>query len=247
MKRSRRKAQTLGSLLLSGLASRGRRRARPVSARPKKRRGGGPLLFGPVGVAESETETETESEAETDQLPVSVPVSVSASVPVSDSAPAPFPALKTPELTRPDGKLKQSIEAFLLDQRSPHTRKAYGKDLKRFVQYLHSRKFDLGIETLGRSVLIAYKESLLSEGLEHTTVDRHLASLRSFFKWLVDDGVLSRSPAEGVRFLNPKRLSTTLGFSDEEVKKVLSVPDLHTRTGALHYAVLMVLFYCGLR
>ena len=88
---------------------------------------------------------------------------------------------------------------------------------------------------------------LLVDGLEHTTVDRHLATLRSFFRWLMDDGHIAKNPAEGVRFLNPKKISRTIGFTDEEVRKLLLVPDLHTRTGSLHYAILMVLFYCGLR
>lgn len=151
------------------------------------------------------------------------------------------------DLVRPDEKLRRSIESFLLDQRSPHTQRAYGKDLKRFVQYLIVRKVKVGPEHLDRRVLIGYKDSLLGEGLEHTTIDRHLATLRSFFRWLVDDGMIERNPAEGVRFLNPKRVSRTNGFSDEEVVKILGKPNLHTRIGAQHYAVLMVLFYCGLR
>jgi integrase/recombinase XerD len=171
--------------------------------------------------------------------------------------------LRPAELYRPNERLRQSIEAFLLDQRSPHTRRAYGKDLKRFVQFLLAREMSretegnahgksdprgsLGPERLDRMVLIAYKESLLKEGLQHTSIDRHLATLRSFFRWLVDDGVIEKNPAEGVRFLNPKKLSSTQGFSDEEVRKVLAKPNLHTRVGSLHYAVLMVLFYCGLR
>jgi site-specific recombinase XerD len=155
--------------------------------------------------------------------------------------------LSTSELIRPGDSLKQCIEGFLLDQRSPHTRKAYGKDLKRFIQFLLLRKIEKGVERLDRSVLIAYKESLISEGLSHTTIDRHLATLRSFFRWLVDDGIIEKSPAESVRFLNPKRLSTTSGFTDEEVRKILALPDLHTRTGSQHYAILMILFYCGLR
>lgn len=155
--------------------------------------------------------------------------------------------LAVQDLLKPNDQLRQSIEAFLLDQRSPHTRKAYGKDLKRFVQFLHERNLQKSAESLNRTTLIAYKEFLVSEGLEHTTVDRHLATLKSFFKWLVDDGILFKSPADGVRFLNPKRVSRTLGFTDEEVKRLLSMPDIHTRTGSLHYAVLMVLFYCGLR
>lgn len=155
--------------------------------------------------------------------------------------------LLTPELIRPGEGLAQSIEGFLLDQRSEHTRRAYGKDLKRFVRFLLERKLERGIERLDRSVLIAYKDSLLSEGLEHTSIDRHLSTLRSFFRWLVDDGILEKSPAEGVRFLNPRKLSSTRGFSDEEVRRVLAIPNLHSRVGSQHYAILMLLFYCGMR
>lgn len=155
--------------------------------------------------------------------------------------------IQTADLIRPNERLKKSIESFLLDQRSEHTRRAYGKDLKRLVQFLIDRKLRLGVESIDRSVIIAYKDSLLSEGLEHTTIDRHLASLRSFFRWLVEDGVLTKNPAENVRFLNPKRESRTNGFTDAEVRTVLEGPDLHRKTGALHYAVLMMLFYCGMR
>ena len=156
-------------------------------------------------------------------------------------------AMSFTDLIRPNDSLKKSIESFLLDQRSEHTRRAYGKDLKRFVQYLISKKLKNGVGNLDRSVIIGYKDFLLSETLEHTTIDRHLATLRSFFRWLVEDGVLVKNPAENVRFLNPKRESRTQGFSDEEVVQVLKLPDLHTKTGSLHYAVLMVLFFCGVR
>ena len=156
--------------------------------------------------------------------------------------------LSTAELIRPHDRLKQSIEGFLLDQRSPHTRRAYGKDLKRFIQFLLLRQSQApAVEAITRATLIAHKDALLAEGLEHTTVDRHLATLRSFFRWLQDDGLIEKNPAEGVRFLNPRRLSATVGFSDEEVSRLLALPDLHTRTGSQHYAMLMVLFYCGLR
>jgi site-specific recombinase XerD len=155
--------------------------------------------------------------------------------------------LSAEALIRPDDALKQSIEAFLLDQRSEHTKRAYGKDLKRFIQYLLQKRFAGDVGRIDRSLIVGYKDSLLAEGLQHTTIDRHLATLRSFFKWLADDGLISESPAARVRFINPRRLSTTVGFTDAEVRKVLSQPDLHTRVGALHYAILMVLFYCGLR
>lgn len=267
----------LGRLLLQGFAGRKRKKAkrgRFPSKRLTKRSGKGSenrgtqvlLLSRMQGRAATATATATDldrvqkevtekpllQEVPAPLLPVPVPVPSSLPVEVHREVVVEPPQRLNSSLTifgllRPDDRLRQSIEGFIQDQRSPHTKRAYGKDLKRLVKFLHSRNDPEKIETLNRTVLISYKDSLVSEGLEHTTVDRHLATLKSFFKWLVDDGILDKSPAEGVRFLNPKRLSNTVGFSDVEVKKILGLPDLHTRSGSLHYAILMVLFYCGLR
>ncbi len=155
--------------------------------------------------------------------------------------------LMTPELLKPNQQLKDCIEAFLLNQNSPHTQRAYGKDLKKWIKYLHSRHYQFGPEKINRLLIVSYKDMLLGEEMQHTSIDRHLSTLRGFFKWCVDEGVIEKNPALGVRFLNPKRLSKTNAFTDEEVRKLLKIPDLHTRVGSLHYAILMVLFYCGLR
>jgi site-specific recombinase XerD len=156
-------------------------------------------------------------------------------------------SLQSSDLIQPNIELKTSIHGFFQDLRSPHTKRAYEKDLNRFYQYLIVRKSKNGPEPLSRAHVIGYKDHLLGEKLLHTTIDRHLATLRTFFKWLVEDGILTKNPAENFRFLNPKRESTTIGFSDDEVIQVLAIPDLHTKTGSMHYAILMTLFYCGLR
>jgi integrase len=95
--------------------------------------------------------------------------------------------------------------------------------------------------------MVGYKDFLLSEELEHTTIDRHLSTLKSVFRWLTEDAFYTVNPAEGVRFLSPRRLSKTQGFSNEEVIRVLNQPNLHSRVGTMHYAILTILFYCGLR
>src|SRR5579885_2574986 len=228
--RARRKS-ALGSLLLRRLSS---GRARPAPRRAK--RAGARLTF--FGAPKPD------AGAPDGGMPAGAPAPIGGPALPSSELRA---TLSSAELTRPEGKLRSSIEAFLLDQRSPHTRRSYGKDLKRFVQFLHGRVAGFGPERISRSLIVSYKEYLLADGLEHTTVDRHLSTLRSFFRWLVDDGAIAVNPAEGVRFLKPRRLSRTIGFSDEEVQRILKIPDLHTRTGSLHYAMLMVLFYCGLR
>ena len=182
---------------------------------------------------------------ETQLVPVPTPAPVQPAAAVQPQSTPPTMNLEA--IIHPDEKIKMAIEGFILDQRSPHTQKAYTKDLKRFIKYLHFVKFKKGPEQLTRTLIIHYKDSLLAEKLEHTTIDRHLATLKSFFRWLVEESILIKSPAEGVRFINPKKISKTIGFSDDEVKKVLAQPNLHTRIGSQHYAILMILFYCGLR
>ncbi|MCC7440980.1 MAG: tyrosine-type recombinase/integrase [Bdellovibrionales bacterium] len=176
-------------------------------------------------------------------------VQVPSPAPQEVAAPArPVAELFVGDLINPGPRLRSSMEGFFLDQRSEHTRRAYSRDLKRFLQYLLVRAETRGRdETLDRGVVVGFKEALLADGLQPSSIDRRLAALKSLFAWLVEDGHLARSPADAVRFLNAKRLSRTQGFTDEEVRRILALPDLHTRAGAMHYAVLMTLFYCGLR
>jgi integrase/recombinase XerC len=235
----------LGQLFLKKFRKRSTTRTQPFHVSPSERK--------ILRLSQMQGRIETPSQKPPTVLVHDVSIPIQTLEPIVTVVPPELPItlspqfLSTQDLIRPQDPLRNSIEAFLIDQRSPHTRRAYGKDLKRFVKFLLARNHQQGIENLNRMVLISYKESLLSEKLEHTTVDRHLATLRSFFKWLVDDGLLDKSPADGVRFMNPKRISRTNGFTDAEVRQLLALPNLHTRTGSLHYAILMVLFHCGLR
>jgi hypothetical protein len=75
------------------------------------------------------------------------------------------PKAITLDLVRPTGALKKSIESFLLDQRSENTRRAYSKDLKRFLKYWLERRERSGLLSLDRGHVIGYNDSILSEGL----------------------------------------------------------------------------------
>jgi len=256
----------LGRLLLKGIGSGGSKKKKPAARRlkasaPARRLGGSAAARKPLfsnrkksAVTSPAREAPKGPQAPSKHLPAIQKTSqIRPETSVFKQSQAESRALAPARLIRPDERLKQAIEAFLLDQRSEHTRRAYGKDLKRFIQYLLMRKFQaeesgqIAPAQIDRGLVIGYKEFLLSEKLEHTTVDRHLATLRSFFGWLEQDGLIDKNPADGVRFLNPRRLSKTNGLSDEEVRRLLELPDLHTRAGALHYAILMVLLHCGLR
>ncbi len=228
----------LGALLLKGFQKKPRKKFQKSISRT--RTGLSRLLKTASDKTVSVKSSKSVKQGRGSPLPVLVEKKVNSSI-------VPALSIQSIDLVNPNHLLKASIHAFFQDLRSAHTKRAYEKDLNRFFKYLVLRKARVGPESLNRAHVIGYKDHLLGEKLQHTTIDRHLATLRTFFRWLVEDGILTKNPAENVRFLNPKRESPTQGFSDEEVVQTLKVPDLHTRTGSMHYAILMILFYCGLR
>jgi integrase/recombinase XerC len=88
---------------------------------------------------------------------------------------------------------------------SPHTCRAYAKDLEQFCVYLSGRFQEVerpDIHDVDELVIRSYLGSL-HKRRKKTTIARKLSALRSFFRFLVKRGVMSRNPAETV--LTPKR------------------------------------------
>jgi integrase/recombinase XerD len=139
------------------------------------------------------------------------------------------------------------VDAFLMELRtgrrfSPNTLEAYGFDLRRFSGFLHARSIPL--EEFRRTHLLQFLTSL--RGLSSRSVARQVSSVRSFFKFLVREGVLPASPVSEVRTPSvgrplPKYLTVT------EVERLLSAPDRGTPEGMRDRAMLLLLYAAGLR
>lgn len=76
-----------------------------------------------------------------------------------------------------------------------NTSAAYGADLKRLRAYLQSRGFHAPAQLDG-NLLIDHLRQLRAEGLSSATIARHLATLRSFSRFLVNTGHCEHDPAE---------------------------------------------------
>jgi len=139
------------------------------------------------------------------------------------------------------------VDAFLMELRtgrrfSPNTLEAYGSDLRRFSGFLHARSIPL--EEFRRTHLLQFLTSL--RGLSSRSIARQVSSVRSFFKFLVREGVLPASPVSEVRAPSvgrplPKYLTVT------EVESLLSAPDRGTPEGMRDRAMLLLLYAAGLR
>lgn len=93
---------------------------------------------------------------------------------------------------------------------SEHTTRAYRLDLNRFVGFAGTQA---DVNSCERATLQQYIEHLFTQHqLKATSAKRHIASLRSLFRWLEDEGHVPEDPFRGarVRIQLPKRLPRVL-------------------------------------
>ncbi|HEX4535617.1 MAG TPA: tyrosine recombinase XerC [Candidatus Acidoferrum sp.] len=123
--------------------------------------------------------------------------------------------------------MKQAIESYLeylvsVKNSSPHTISNYGKDLRQFVAFLTPAGMSLPVlSTINHGIIREFVAHLHEQGLKKSSVARKLATLRSFFKYCVREGILNESPARLVPTPKlPKRIPSIL--SAEEMNSFLN-------------------------
>jgi integrase/recombinase XerD len=124
-----------------------------------------------------------------------------------------------------------------------NTVRSYSRDLIRFVTYLDEKALTLpGVD---REVLNGYLRRL-GKMLSSRTVARHISTLKSFFRFLVEDGALHVNPA---RLLESPKLSRRLPctLSPHEVERLLAQPRPVDPRGQRDAAMLELLYATGLR
>ncbi len=90
---------------------------------------------------------------------------------------------------------------------SPHTVLAYKNDLDQFGDFIHQAFGKETIEEAEHAEIRAWLVDLVEQGLSSTTVNRKLATLRSYYKFLLRSGVISQDPTYKLKSLkSPKRL-----------------------------------------
>src|ERR1700691_6274619 len=75
---------------------------------------------------------------------------------------------------------------------SPHTIKAYSRDLSLFAVYAGSR----GWEQIDHIAVRGFLSQLYENRLSKTSVARALAAVRSLYRWLAREGVVEQNPAK---------------------------------------------------
>ena len=127
---------------------------------------------------------------------------------------------------------------------SPNTIEAYVHDLDYLINFIKGE--GLAIADVRLSHLETFAATIHEFGVSATSQARILSGVRSFFRFLVLDGVLADDPAEllespAVGEHLPEVLTT------EEVDRMEASIDLSKWEGQRNRAIIEVLFSCGLR
>lgn len=127
---------------------------------------------------------------------------------------------------------------------SPNTAAAYAQDLDCFLIWASNCGIDV-LQATHRDFR-RFLSSLSGAGYAKTTVNRRLSAVRSFYSWLVREGVIESNPAAVVSSPKlPKPLPHVL--SQEDVEKLLKCADASTPAGALDAALVELLYASGAR
>lgn len=125
---------------------------------------------------------------------------------------------------------------------SVHTIKNYEHDLKEFVKFIKNKN----IVSIEYNDIRQYLLYLFENKYEKKTIARKISALRSFFKYLYNEEIISNNPM--ILISNPKldkKLPKFLNYDDLE--RVLSIPDIRTPIGARDALILEMLYSTGIR
>lgn len=128
---------------------------------------------------------------------------------------------------------------------SPRTLEAYRRDIERMATFLESR----GVRRVGDAThhdLREYVYHLKDRGLQPSSIRRNLSAVRTYFGFLLAEGLVVTDPTERVELPRAwRRLPGVLGVA--EVERLLDAPDPGERLYWRDKALLEVAYASGVR
>ncbi|MDP2980704.1 MAG: tyrosine-type recombinase/integrase, partial [Candidatus Omnitrophota bacterium] len=126
-----------------------------------------------------------------------------------------------------------------------NTLSSYKRDLYRFADFLKSKKID-SVDKVSRQIINSFMMAEKERGLASNSVSRGLACIKSFFKFLLKEGIIKDDAANIIE--SPKlwkKLPSTLNI--EEVEALLNAPNVRDPMEARDKACLELMYATGMR
>lgn len=127
---------------------------------------------------------------------------------------------------------------------SANTLDAYSRDVQEFITFEGVRG-NADILAVTGTEIVAFLHRLKAEGKSSSTTNRKLASIRSFYNYLISEGLITDNPTVNIK--SPKIERKEIDYLQvEEIEKLLDAPD-DSYKGIRDRAILEVLYATGLR
>ena len=127
---------------------------------------------------------------------------------------------------------------------SLHTIKAYQYDIQKFIEFLTEKS--VRVQQATKSDIRDFLSNQYDLGLTKKTVARRLASIKSFYKYLINIEFIDKNPS---LFLQSPKLSKELpNFIDEKIiDELMNQPDIDTVKGLRDRAIMELFYSTGMR
>ena len=152
--------------------------------------------------------------------------------------------------------MKKNIEKFLEFQKieknaSPHTLRNYSSDLKQIYKFFVENKIALNgsgidLKKIDHLSIRRYLSSLLKKNNSRSSVARKLAVLRSFYKFLCREGLISKNIAKSVAILRQEKNVPSF-LNIDEIVHLLKQPDRESPLGLRDKSILELFYATGIR
>ena len=143
---------------------------------------------------------------------------------------------------------KKGYKAYLRLEKSlsDHSVEAYLHDVTKLTQYLQVVNQEKNPASLTLRDLQAFVKWIGELGMGATTQARIISGIRSFYKYLLTEQLITIDPSTLLEAPKTRRkLPDTLSF--EEIEKLIGAIDLSSPEGTRNKAILETMYSCGLR
>ncbi|MFD2585461.1 tyrosine-type recombinase/integrase [Croceitalea marina] len=145
-----------------------------------------------------------------------------------------------------------SVEAFvsylsLEKNYSRHTVNAYHKDILEFISFTTAEYDKAQIDAIPYTIIRSWIVELVNKGISNRTVNRKIASLKAYYKFLQKIGAISKNPLAKHKALKTKK-KIEVPFSELEMEKILKqIPFGDDFEGVRDKLLIELLYSTGIR
>ena len=143
--------------------------------------------------------------------------------------------------------VKKFLGYLIAEKRfSKHTILAYSNDLYQFLDFVEIRSHN-DLKEIHFRIVRAWVVFLIDNGMESSSVNRKLSTVRTFFKWLIREGITDNNPMQKV--IGPKNNKRLPSFAQQSEIDLINTKNIFTDDfeGFRDLLMFEILYQTGIR